>query len=220
MRSRIGNRGRNPNQHLKLGSGPVFILLIAIFMLAGCAQTKGWLDRGSQGRDTRSSDPVIVGAPSADEYLRDLDQMANGDPATQVEIYADAESRATLTPNPSTQLRFALILAAPGHTGSDPLRAQGMFRELLAQPALMTASEIALAQIHLKYVEERIVLEAEASRLRASSSQAARTQERAINQRLAMVESENRRLRAELAEAENKLEAITSIERTIREQEQ
>ena len=34
------------------------------------------------------------------------------------------------------------------------------------------------------------------------------------------VEAENRRLRTELAEAENKLEAITSIELAIREQDQ
>ena len=83
----------------------------------------------------------------------------------------------------------------------------------------MTSSEVALATIYLRSVEERIVLEAEARRLRASSSRAARTQEAAVQQRLASVESENRQLRRELAEAENKLEAITSIERSIREQE-
>ena len=60
---------------------------------------------------------------------------------------------------------------------------------------------------------------AEARRLRASSSRAARTEEQAITQRLASVEAENRQLRRELQEAETKLEAITSIERSIREQD-
>jgi hypothetical protein len=39
-----------------------------------------------------------------------------------------------------------------------------------------------------------------------------------VEQRLARVEAENRELRQSLAEAEQKLEAITSIERSIREQ--
>lgn len=198
---------------------PLCVLFAAI-LLSGCSQTKSWLDRATGGDDDRDNESIILGAPSADDYLRDIDVMANGDPASQVELFADAESRATLTPDPSTELRFALILATPGHTDSDPVRAQSLLRELLTQTALMTPSEVALAQINLKYVEERIVLEAEASRLRASSSRAARTEELAINQRLARVEAENRRLRTDLADAENKLEALTSIERSIREQEQ
>ena len=94
-----------------------------------------------------------------------------------------------------------------------------MLREILTQTPLMTQAEVALATIHLKAVEERMVLESEARRLRANSSRAQRTQEQAINQRLATVEAENRRLREELSDAEQKLEAITSIERSIREQE-
>ena len=95
-----------------------------------------------------------------------------------------------------------------------------MLREALAQSALMTPAEIALAEIHLRSVEERIVLTAEARRLRASSSRQARTEEQAMTQRLQTVEAENRRLREELADAESKLEALTSIERDIREQDQ
>ena len=194
----------------------------ALALLAGCAQTRGWLDRVSTGSGggTRSSDPVILGAPAAEDYLLELERLATGDPATQVEIFADAESRATLTPDPSTTLRFALMLATPGHSETDPQRAQSILRELLTQAPLMTPAEISLAQIHLAAVEERIVLESETRRLRAASSRQQRTEEQAINQRLATVEAENRRLRAELEDAEDKLEAITSIERSIREQGQ
>lgn len=188
-------------------------------MLSGCAQTKSWLDRVTPGGN-RSNEPVILGAPDADDYLRELEQLATGDPATQVEIFADAESRAMLTPDPSTTLRFALVLATPGHTETDPQRAQSLLRELLTQTPLMTPAEISLAQIYLKSVEELIVLESEARRLRQFSSRQARTEEQAINQRLATVEAENRKLRSELEDAENKLEAITSIERSIREQGQ
>jgi small-conductance mechanosensitive channel len=94
-----------------------------------------------------------------------------------------------------------------------------MLREILAQKELMTPAEIALATIHLRSVERLIVLNAETRRLRASTSRAAETREAAAAQRLADVEAENRRLRRELEEALQKLDAITSIERSIREQE-
>lgn len=195
------------------------IMLAVVVVLSGCTQTRGWLDKVTPGGN-RSNEPVILGAPDASEYLRELEQLTTGDPATQVEIFADAESRATLTPDPSTTLRFALVLATPGHTESDPERAQSILRELLTQSPLMTPAEVSLAQIYLKSVEERIVLTAEARRLRQSSSRQAQTEEQAINQRLATVEAENRALRSKLQDAENKLEAITSIERSIREQGQ
>jgi small-conductance mechanosensitive channel len=87
----------------------------------------------------------------------------------------------------------------------------------------MTNYEIALAEIHLKAVEERIVLSSEARRLREASSRRAQTEqteEQALNLRIATVEAENRTLQQDLAEAQEKLDAITNIERSIRDQEQ
>ena len=192
-----------------------------VVLLSACAQTKGWLDSVRGDRPSSSSnETIILGAPEANEYLKDLYDLAAGDPATQAEIFADAHSRATLTPDPSTTLRYALVLATPGHPESDAEQAQSLLRELLTQTELMTPAEISLATIHLKSVEERIVISSEARRLRAATSRAARTEEAAINRRLATVEAENRRLRRELDDAETKLEALTSIERSIREQGQ
>ncbi len=145
-------------------------------------------------------------------------RLAGGDPATQAEIFTDAESAATLTPGTSTQLRYALILASPGHSESDSAAAQRILREILSQQELMTPAEISLATIYLKDVETRIVLDSEVRRLRSENNRAASTEAAAINQRLARIEAENRQLRESLAEAEAKLEAITSIERSIREQ--
>ena len=196
------------------------VFIIALTLLSGCAQTKNWLDKITPGGGQSSSGTVILGAPSADDYLETLRQLTTGDPATQAEIFADSESRSTLTPDPSTNLRFALVLATPGHSESDPEHAQSMLRELLAQTALMTPAEIALAEIHLTSVEERIVRTSELRRLRLSTSRQAQTEQLAINQRIATVEAENRTLRRDLAEAEQKLEAITNIERSIREQAQ
>lgn len=185
--------------------------------LVGCAQTSDWL----KGRRTASADdPVIVGTPDANVYLEELQDLAAGDPATQAEIFADANAAASLTPGPSSTLRLALVLATPGHSESNAERAQSLLREVLTRTQLLTPAEVSLATIHLNNVERLIVASAEARRLRASSSRAAATEERAISQRLVNVEAENRQLRRDLADAESKLEAITSIERSIREQEE
>lgn len=196
--------------------------LAATVVLAACTSSPGWLDRGSPGGSPLSAgSSTIPGAPSADDYLRELDLLATGDPATQAEIFADAESAATLTPDPTTALRFGLVLATPGHSGTSLEHAQSLLREVLTQSALMTPSEVSLAHIYLNSVEQRLLLEAEARQLREySASSADRTEEIALNQRLAAVEAENRRLRSDLAEAQDKLEAITSIETLIREEEQ
>ncbi|HSM30859.1 MAG TPA: hypothetical protein VK854_09180 [Woeseiaceae bacterium] len=196
----------------------VAAILIAA-TLTGCSQTKSWLD-SVRGNDPSASDePVILGAPAADEYLSELSHLSSNDPALQAEIVADSQAAAQLTPNPSTRLRYALVLATPGHPDSDPQQAQSILRELMALPALMTPAEVALATIYLKSSEELILLNSETRRLRASSDRTQRTEEAAISQRLATVEAENRQLRRDLQEAEDKLEAITSIERSIREQE-
>jgi hypothetical protein len=167
--------------------------------VSGCAATSkatAWL-KGERTADAQN--PVILGAPAADAYLKELSDLAAGDPATQAEIYADASAAAQLTPGPNTELRLALVLATPGHTEADPERAQSLLREILTQVQLLTPAELSLATIHLNNAERLIVANNEARR--------------------STVEAENRRLRSDLEEAEEKLEAITSIERSIREQE-
>jgi hypothetical protein len=197
----------------------VVTTLLGFALLSGCSQTKGWLNSVS-GSSPPSDEQIILGAPGADEYLKELRDLSSGDPALQAEIFADSQAASTLTPNPSTNLRYALVLATPGHPETDPQQAQNMLRELLTQTELMTQSEISLATIYLNSTEELMMLGSEARRLRASSDRTQRTEEAAVNQRLATVESENRRLRRELEDAEDKLDAITSIERSIREQDQ
>jgi len=197
---------------------PVAATVIAVLLLGGCAQTKSFLS-GMSRSDTPSGDAGILGAPGIDYYLGEMELLASGDPASQAEIFADAQSGHQLTPGPQTNLRFALVLATPGHPESDSLQASSMLREVLAAPELLTEAEIALAAIHLKSAERLAAAESEVQRLRSILARASQSQETAAAQRLAAAETENRRLRRELAEAEEKLEAITSIERSIREQE-
>ena len=190
-------------------------LVAAALIVSGCETTGDWL----KGRRTaEATDVVGLDGEAANPYLVELEQLATGDLATQAEIVADAESAATLTPGTSTRLRYALILASPGHSGTDPVAAQGILRDLLTQPELMTATEMALANIFLNNIETQIVLDTEARRLRAENTRAETTEDAAIAQRMARIEAENRQLREMLSDAESKLEAITSIERSMREQ--
>lgn len=183
--------------------------VLAALLLSGCETTTNWL----KGRKTADpTDELILDSSEANVYLNEMFELINGYPATQAEIFADAESAATLTPGPSTQLRYALVLATPGHSGSNDAEAQRLLRDILAQTEMMTTAETALATIYLRDVETRMVLNSESRRLRSASTQAATTEDAAISQRMARIEAENRQLRESLAEAEGKLEAITSIE--------
>ena len=71
----------------------------------------------------------------------------------------------------------------------------------------------------MKQVEQRLILDAEARELRDQLT-AARSARNAQNSRqVESLRAENERLKAELAEAREKLDAITNIERSIRERE-
>jgi hypothetical protein len=193
-------------------------IAIAAALVTGCAQTRE-LFSGMSRSETPPGDPGILGAPEIDYYLSELRLLASGDPAAQAEIYADAQSGAQLTPGPQTNLRYALVLGTPGHPESNAAQSASMLREVLAAPELLTETEIALASIALRSAEELAAVEAEVVRLRAAASRATQARDSATSQRLNALEAENRRLRQQLRDAEEKLEAITTIERSIREQE-
>ena len=110
----------------------------------------------------------------------------------------------------------------PGYTGPQRINgaeAQSILREILSQTGTDDTRRNFAGDDLPADVEQRASYStAEARRLRSENSRAATTEAAAINQRLARVEAENRQLRESLADAEAKLEAITSIERSIREQ--
>ncbi len=194
------------------------IMIAVLCVTAGCETTSDWLE----GFTNKQDDVIILGAPGAGSYLSDMYNLAGSDRATQAEIFADAEAAATAAPGTMTNLRFALVLATPGHPGTNAVKAQSMLRELLSQPDLMTPGEIALATIHLQEVEQRLMLDAETERLRAENTRAATSEEAAVEaaaaRHLANLEAENRRLRQSLADAESKLDALSAIEHALREQ--
>ncbi len=195
--------------------------MAVLVFLAGCETSDNWLKRWTDS----DREAVILGAPGAHEYLHEIYRLATSDPAEQADIFANAKAAAESQPGTSTQLRYALLMATPGHAEHSDIQAQTLLRLLLAEPDLMTPAENALATIHLQEVEERLVLVEEADGLR---EEIARLQDQpeaippsedaTLTRRIANVEAENRRLRRSLADAEAKLEALSEIERSLREQ--
>jgi hypothetical protein len=144
--------------------------------------------------------------------------LPQGDPARQAEMFQSAKDAAELTPTTSNKLKYALALATPGYSGSDPVAAQRQLAELLARPETLLPVERLLALVELKEVEQRLILQAENKRMRDDASHGdndTRDKLQAINRRLAAESDENVKLRKALDEARAKLEAITHIERSI-----
>jgi hypothetical protein len=147
--------------------------------------------------------------------LEMMSSLPQGDPARQAEMFQSAKDAADLTPTTSNKLRYALALATPGFSGTDPVAAQRQLSELLARPETLLPSERLLALVELKEVEQRLILQAENTRMREDAPRDSREKLQAINRRLAAESDENVKLRKALDEAKAKLEAVTHIERSL-----
>jgi len=186
-------------------------LAVAVLVAAGCSFGGG---SSLQKNAPTTAAPLDSGPISG--ILEMMSALPQGDPAAQAEIFQAAKDAADLTPTTTNKLRYALALATPGHSGSDPVAAERHLSELLARPETLLPSERMLALIELKQVEQRLVLVAEAKRLRDDAARDSQGDKlAAVNRRLAAESDENARLRKALDEARAKLEAVTHIERSI-----
>jgi len=190
--------------------------------VAACTLFAGWITACSLvSPRQKPAAPVEPDRVSQDlgpitPLLQMMSSLPQGDPARQAELFQSAKDAAELTPTTSNKLRFAVALATPGHSGSDPVAAQRQLSELLARPETLLPVERLLALVELKEVEQRLILQAENSRLRDDAQHDdSRDKLLALNRRLAAESDENARLRKALDEARAKLEAVTHIERSI-----
>lgn len=181
-------------------------MLIAL-LLAGCSQTRSIIS-GLRGL------PV---PGEAGYYLQDIRELAAASPARQAEILDDASAALVSSPGPQSDLKYALVLATPGHAATNLEEARSTLRAVLGQIVQLTADETSLATVYLQLVERTLELQAETQRLRASTANAATARETALASQLAIAEAESLRLRRDLEDALDKLAAIESIERSIRD---
>jgi len=195
--------------------------------LTACVLTVCWVSAcgasgGPFGREKQPAPSEPARAPldlsPISPLLEMMASLPQGDPARQAEMFQSAKDAAELTPTTSNKLKYALALATPGYSGSDPVAARRQLAELLARPETLLPVERLLALVELKEVEQRLILQAENKRMRDDASRDdndSRDKLQAINRRLTAESDENVKLRKALDEARAKLEAITHIERSI-----
>jgi hypothetical protein len=191
------------------------VSLLVLCALGGCGVLRPLSNPKPPPPDEQESKSSDYGAVAP--LLKLMSELPQGDPARQAELFQSAKDQASLSPTTSNRLRYAVALATPGHSGSDPVAAQRQLSELLARPETLLLDERLLALVELQDVDQRLILQAENQRLREEASHDSRDKLQAANRRLQAESDENARLRKALDEARAKLDAVTHIERSITE---
>lgn len=186
-------------------------LLVAASLAAACSSVDDWsgLKRRKDTTPVAQTDDgqVVAG------YLATLDRLGRGGVAEQAEIIESTRNAYLAEPSTQKRLRYAFVLAVPGHAASDPAGARTLLGEALATPETLLPSERALADLLVRDLDARLALTRENEILRTGHN-APQTDERLadLERRLAAETAEKDRLRRELERAEAKLEAIATLE--------
>jgi len=177
-------------------------------LLAGCQ---------SGGLSALAEKPAVVTTVSEESlkvYLDTMTGLASPDPARQADVFYEVERDFTRAPTTSSTLRYAVALVTPGHPAANAPEGKKRLETLLATPERMVPAERAFAEILLYETNARLKLEAENRRLLATLDDRGRSQANSEKRVQAQVE-ENSKLRRALSEAQQKLDAIKEIERSI-----
>ncbi len=204
-------RPSNVKRLMRLKLGRSALCALTLCALCSCAEMGG-----SSGAKAPPPEPEHKPESGPIAPLLDLmSALPKGDPARQAELFQSAKDAASLAPTTSNRLKYALALAIPGHSGSDPVAAQRQLSELLVRPETLLPDERLLALVELQEVDQRLVLQTENQRLRDEALHDSKDKLQAANRRLQAESDDNARLRKALDEAHAKLDAVTHIERSI-----
>ena len=196
-------------------TGLLSVCAVAL-LLQGCALTER-LRREAQANAAAENAPAAaapVSGGNAPAYLDIMNNLSTPDPARQADLFYEVEREYTRAPTTASTLRYAVALVTPGHPASSPSEGKRLLETLLATPERLTQDERTLAAVLLHETDVRLKLEAENRRLLATLDDRHRSQANSDKRIQAQIE-ENARLRRALAEAQQKLDAIKEIERSI-----
>ena len=147
------------------------------------------------------------------DMIQTLQRLSGGSPAEQAEIATAARQAYERSAGGTAQLRYALVLATPGHEGRDPERARQLLRELAARPETLAPAERALSLFELSQLDRELGLVSDNERLQAIANRSVDQDKlTAANRRLQAELDDNARLRRQLEEAQAKLDTIANIE--------
>lgn len=197
------------------------LALAAAPLLSGCQLGSAFMreDPSSIGLDDVVPDANLLGASPIYAYLDVMRELIEGDALTQNRVFREVVRDASNAPTTANRVKHALAVATPGHPNEDLAEAQMRLSNLLAAGPALLPEERMLVSIHLKEVEQRLILGAEVARFRNEAQAAREARDDEYARRLQAAFEENERLATELKEAQQKLDAITNIERSIRERE-
>ena len=176
-------------------------------LVAGCATGLAKREPALPSVDRNTTESTVLSG-----YLDLCLRVARGTPAEQAEILATANNDYSAAPTPSRVLRYAMVLSTPGHAGHDPVVAQRLLHEVLANPETLLPAERALAFLQLQQVERQQSLQADVRRLQQGAERNTNDRIAQLTRRLTAESEENARLKKLLADAQAKLDAIANIE--------
>jgi hypothetical protein len=183
-------------------------------LLSGCASVGP--DRTAPPQDRPPTiDRAVTEAALLASYLEVLQRVVQGQPAEQAEILSTARHDFETAPTASHELRFAMVLATPGHPGTDCAKAQKLLQELIATQETLLPAERAMAFLTLQNVDQTLSQTAQIQRLQTTTDHSDRDRYAAAKTRLQSEMDENARLHKELDDAHAKLDAIANIERAL-----
>ncbi len=185
-------------------------VLVALCLVAGCKSVDDWSGlrkRKDTTPVTHTDDGQVIA-----NYLATLDRLGRGGAAEQAEIIESTRNAYVAEPSTQKRLRYAFVLAVPGHAASDPAGARTLLGEALATPETLLPSERALAELVVRDLDARLSLTRENETLRSGSTPQEDNRIADLNRRLQAETAEKDRLRRELERAQAKLEAIATLE--------
>ena len=188
----------------------VSVLLALLLLLTGCGATTA--SRPSHDA-TASVQDTGIGL-----YLDTLNRLANGNAAQQADIFYEVERDYTSSPTTASSLRYAAALVTAGHPAANLTEGKKLLERLLANPERLTPAEKNLASFLVKDADARLQLQAEVRRLAATVDERTRGQANLGSRLQSQVQAqaeEIARLRKQLEEAQQKLDAIKTIEKSI-----
>lgn len=189
------------------------LALVLLATLCGCESVTGLRPGGGDKA------PL---ARALDLQIAELDLLATATYQERVDIYRDIELAYVDDPSDANRLRLALAKGVEGHPASDLQAALTELSTLLGKTNTLSPTQMRLARMASRDIEEHMIVAAELAELRAKVSnieQSSVNQTSRVDRRLQSargrvreLEQENTRLAEELAQARDQLDAIMSIE--------
>jgi len=160
---------------------------------------------------------TVVGSDAAaTTYLETMNRLANSEPAQQADVFYEVERAYTAAPTTANTLRHAIALVTPGHPSSNLAEGKKLLEQLLATPERLVPAERNLAAFLVKDADIRLQLQADIRRLTATVDERTRGQVGSDKRAQSQAE-EIAKLKHALQDAQHKLDAIISTEKSLSE---